>query len=226
MNMNARVVRTLTLSLLIALFAGVGGCELFGWAANGIAGGDPHAPPPLDVKVEYTGLHKHTVAVLVDADQAILFNNPLAQYEVCAAISQRLAGDAKDVRVVNPRQVVDYQNRNIYWNTARYSDLAKKLGADRLVIVDLLDYRFHEPGNVNIWRAVASANVGVAETDGAHPDDLAYSSTVAVAYPPDKPQGIIESNLRTMKLATLDLLSRSVVGRFVKPPKDADKDKD
>ncbi len=198
-------------ALLLVCFSFLSGCPLFGWLAQGAVG---TKPPPVKVHAEYHGLENQTVAVLVDADQALLFQNPLAQYEVSAAISLRLAAGVPGIKVIDAKQVADFQNANIYWNTTKYSELAKKLGATRLMIVDLIDYRLHDAGDVNIWKGVASAKIDVAETDGAKPNDLAYTTNVSVAYPPDKPQGLLNSDAATMRFGLLDLLSRGVAGKF------------
>ena len=177
-------------------------------------------PSPLQVKAEYHGLQNQKVAVLVDANQALLFEHPLAQLEVCQVVSQRLAGNVAGITIVDARQVVDFQNRNIYWTTVPYSQIAQRLGVNRLVIIELTDYRLHEPGNVNVWRGVISAHVAVVEADGPRPDDLIYDAAVTVAYPPDRPLGILNSDQRTIRLATLDLFARAAAGKFYDHKKD------
>ena len=192
------------------LLAFLSGCEVFGYVAQGVT----PKPSPMLVKAEYHGLQNQKVAVLVDANQQLLFEQPLAQLEVGEVISRRLAGNVPGITVIDARQVVDFQNRNIYWTTIPYSQIAQRLGVTRLVLVELTDYRLHEPGNVNVWRGVISGNIAVAEVDGPRPDDLVYDAPVSVAYPPDKPLGVLKSDQRTMRLATLDLFSRAAAGKF------------
>jgi hypothetical protein len=190
--------------------AAMSGCEAVAFVAQGMT----PKPAPLLVKAEYRGLENQTVAVLVDAHQALLFEQPLAQVEVSQAVSTKLAGGVPGITVIDARQVVDFQNRNIYWNTVPYSQLARRLGVTRLVLIELTEYRLHEPGNANIWRGVMSGNVAVAEVDAPRPDDLVYDSPVTVAYPPDRPLGVLKSDQRTMRFATLDLFSHAVAGKF------------
>jgi len=196
--------------LSVMMLSMIGGCEVAGWLAHGVAGG----PPKINVKAEYTALDNQAVAVLVDADMKTLYRQPQARYEICAVMSERIAANVPGVTVLDAKQVVDFQNRNIYWNTSAYSELAKRLGVTRLVIVDLIDYRLHEPGNVNIWRGLISANLGVAETDGSKPNDLAYQSVVQATYPPDNKVGVVNADARTIRLGTLDLFSRAAAGKF------------
>lgn len=203
-------VRVWIMAMGAACVAGLAGCEAAGWLAQGF---EPAAPPML-VKAEYHGLDNQRVAVLVDADLETMYQHPLAQLEVAQLLTERLAANVPGVSVIDARQVVDFQQRNIYWNTSTYSDLAKRLNVNRLVLVDLSEYRLHEPGNVHLWRGTVAASVGVAAADSDHPDDLAYQTVTTVSYPPDKPMGAIKADERTIRLGMLDLFARAVVGKF------------
>lgn len=196
--------------LCLAAAAVLPGCEFFGFVAQGVTG----EKQKLRVKAEYHGLENQKVAVLVDANQELLFEQPLAQREVCEWVSQRLAAGVPGIQVIDAKQVVDFQNRNLYWTTASYSELARRLDVTRLVLIELTDYRLHEPGNVNIWRGVISGNIAVAEADGPKPDDLVYDTAVTVAYPPDKPAGVLDADQRTIRFGVLDLFSRAAAGKF------------
>jgi hypothetical protein len=189
----------------------LGGCNVVGWVGQSLGSDEP---PPVLVKAEYTNLDNQTVAVLVDADLATLYAHPAAQLEVCSAVTNRIAANVPGVSVIDPQQVISFQQRNIYWSTAAYSELAEKLGATRLIFVDLTEFRMHEPGNVHIFRGVITASVGVAETDGPNPDDLAYANVVSATYPPGSSVGVPEGDLATIRKATLDLFARAVAGKF------------
>ena len=198
-----------TLGLLAASLI-LSGCEAAGFIAQAVA----PKPAPLLVKAEYRGLEHQKVAIVVDANQSLLFEQPLAQVEVSEAVSRKLAAHVPGIEITDARQVADFQNRNIYWNTVPYSQLAARLGVTRLVLIELTDYRLHEPGNVNIWRGVISGHVSVAEADGARPDDLIYDTAVTVSYPPGQPLGVLQADQRTMRFGTLDLFSHVVGGKF------------
>ncbi len=204
-------VRLAALAAISATTCHLAGCNIIGWGAQAF-GPDPHAV--VDVEAEYFGLENQSVAVLVDADLATLYRFPTAQLETCAAITQQIAAHVPGVSTVDPRQVVDFQQRNIYWNTATYSNLARRLGVKRLVLIELTEYRLHEPGNVNLFRGVIEANVSVAETDGPHPDDLAYSTHVIAAYPPGRPEGVPDADPVTIRKGALDLFALYAAGKF------------
>ena len=211
MNDTHRWHHGLRVLALIACLAGASGCEVFGWLADGVAGGDA---PPITVKAEYFGLENESVAVLVAADTAILYEHPLVQLEVATFVSQRIADNVEGATVVDPRQVVDFQQRNIYWDTLPYSEIAGRLEVTRLVVIDLVEYHLREPGNVNLWRGRLAASMGVAEVDGERPNDLAYQTEVSVVYPPDRPVGVVKAEQQTIRFATLALFSRAAAGKF------------
>ncbi len=187
------------------------GCQTAGMVAEVIAGGEGS---PIEVTAEYAGLNDQTVAVLVNADYTVLYQHRDIQWELTTAISNLIATGVPGVKVIDPRDVVAFQNRNIYWTTAPYGELAKKLGATRLVMVELQEFRLHEPGNTMLYRGVASARVDVAETDGPRPHDAAYSSIVTAAFPPSSPQGVPEADPQTIRKGLVDIFSRAVAWKF------------
>ncbi len=196
--------------VLLCCVAALSGCEAFGWFAYGVAGD----PPPLDVKAEYRGLDHQQIVVIVDADLQTLYRYPAAPLEVCTTLSNAMAEHVPGAVVVNPRQVVEFQERNIYWNTLTYQEMAATFNATRLVMIDLIEYRSHEPGDRTMWRGQITADVRIAEVDGPTPNDMAYGTTVSVTYPPDQQFGVVNADELTIRKATLDLFTLAAVGKF------------
>ena len=62
----------------------------------------------------------------------------------------QLASVLPSVRVVDPHQIARFQQENPFWNTLPHSDLIKRLGVDRVIYIDLVQYALHEPGNAYI----------------------------------------------------------------------------
>ncbi len=194
-----------------ALLVAGSGCEAVSWVAQGAVGSEP---PPIKVPAEYDGLKDQRVAVLVDMGLATRYQHPMAQLECCEAISQRLAAKVPDAKVVDARQVVEFQRRNIYWSSVPNAKLANRLGVTRLVMVDVMEYRLHEPGNRYLWQGRISARVGVVEADGPRPNAFAYETTVRAQYPPEEPKPLVRTDVQSIRMGTLKLLARSVVGKF------------
>ena len=54
---------------------------------------------------------------------------------------------------------------------------------DRLVHVDVFEYRLNPPGNRYLWEGVCSAYISVAERDGVDPDSFADQFMIESTFP-------------------------------------------
>jgi len=176
-------------------------------------------PDRRNVTAEYTGLQNRTVAVLVNADEVTLFGHPNADANVARAVSGRIASLVPGAQVVNPKDIIKFQQDNPYWNTLLYAELIKKLDVDRVVSVDLVDYTTNEPGNVHVMRGRVSANIGVIERAGTQtttsdPDNLAYAKLVTIEFPKESTVGVVNADRQTIELGMLDRFSREVAHLF------------
>ena len=194
---------------LLAAVAQLSGCAAVAFPVAVIAGENK----TVIAEAEYKGLDGQRVAVLVDAHDMIMAEHPLAQLEVSTAISRAIVDRVPVGSIVDPRQVVEFQNNNIYWNTMPYSRLAERLNVTRLVLIDLADYRLHEPGNVALWRGTVTGQVSVVEADGPRPDDRVYATQIAAQYP-DTPIGAVRSNEQAIRKGMLDVFALNISTRF------------
>ena len=187
------------------------GCDMFGWAAQSIVGTER----TIDLKAQYTGLTGKTVAIVISADDQTLFNYPGAVLAISRAIGTKLTADIPGIKIINPEQIVQFQRTNPYWNTLPYNMLITKLHTERLLMIDLVQYNTHEPGNKHVWRGVAVANVGVAEAEAKDPDNLAYSQTVRASFPENQPVGVLDSDDQTIQLGLVRNLAGVVINLFI-----------
>jgi len=84
---------------------------------------------------------------------------------------------------VHPDQVIAWQWRTPQWNAMPYGELPAALGVDRVVYIDIYEYRLNPPGNYWLWEGVCAANIGVIEPDGFDPDMFADSYNVVSTFP-------------------------------------------
>ena len=168
----------LILALLLAppLLAG---CEVVGYGAHGLFGG----PKSRDVEARYRGLEGHTVAVMVSADSHLMHAYPQATSAITRVTSRRLNEHVEDAQVKSPYEVIDYQRTNGHWYALPYSQLLEEMGVERLVLIDLLEYRTREPGNPHLFQGVATGNVLVVAADGEDPDNADFEEVVQVEFP-------------------------------------------
>ena len=85
--------------------------------------------------------------------------------------------------LARPDLIARWQYATPQWESMAYTEIAQKLGVQRLVIVDLYEYRLHPPGNRFEWNGACGASIGVVETDGYDPDTFAQMYNVSVEYP-------------------------------------------
>jgi len=173
------------LRVLVVLFlAGVsplGGCAI-GQLVGGMAQNAEYQKE-IEVHPVYSGLENKTVAVIVDVDLATLYEYPDVAMTLSATIAQRVQANVPGVRVLSPSRVSQWQFRTPQWNAMQYGEIAERLNVDRVVHVDIYEYRLHPPGNQWLWDGVCSANVGIIERDGYDPDNYVDRFDITVAFP-------------------------------------------
>lgn len=180
---RARVKRTLA-SLLAALFlVTVAGCEvlgIFGVMARTYQETGTHM-----VDAEYEGLADNDFAVIVSADRTIQGVHPELVTRLTQLITQQLAVvDRTDASGFVPApSVLEFQLTNTDWGSWTYDQIAEEFGVNRLIVVDIQEFRLQMPGNQYVWDGVAIARVGVIEADSALPDDFTFNENVSVSYP-------------------------------------------
>ncbi|MFM7262114.1 MAG: hypothetical protein ACKO3W_16135 [bacterium] len=137
----------------------------------------------LDVPAQYDGLEGRTSAVIVNADYATLVEHPALVANVTANVSARIKAYVKDASVLPPGQVLDWQYRTPQWRALPHGEIAKELGVERLVYIDIYEYRLNPVGNSYIWDGVAGANLGVVEADSLSPDEFVFTSNIVSRFP-------------------------------------------
>jgi len=137
----------------------------------------------LEVPAAYDGLQNRTCAVIVNADYATLVEHPSVVKNITANVAVRIAKHVKGATVLPPATVLTWQYKTPQWRAMPYGEVAKELGVDRLVYIDLYEYRLNPTGNSYLWDGVAGANIGIIETDGLAPDEFVYSTNIVSKFP-------------------------------------------
>lgn len=193
-------MRALTLALSLSLLATLGGCNIFGLVAPILANAEREGSHQVDA--EYRGLDGKSFAVLVTAPAVIQANRPGLTARVAVLVSESLAGNTNATGFVPGPRIVDYQYNRPNWVAKPLGEVAKELGVDRIIYVDISEYRLRDPGNQYVWEGVASALVGVVEADTSLPDDMAFQKRMEVKFPDasgytptDLPEGAVNTEL-------------------------------
>jgi hypothetical protein len=62
-------------------------------------------------------------------------------------------------------------------------DIANLLGVERLVVIEIVDYRLHEPGNQYVWDGAVAGVVSVYESDSSLPNDPVFEKALSISFP-------------------------------------------
>ncbi len=211
-RLNATFVFVLLGLLTITMV--VSGCKSFD---------RPKGPQRVNPKAEYPGLVDQRVAILVTADDPVLFRHPGAPEQVARAVGARLALTVPGIVLLSPTQLADFQKRNPYWTTLLPDDLTQRLNVQRLIMIDLSHFSTNEPGDAHLWQGLITAEVSVFENPAKIANTPAHRSTITAAYP-DRPSiGLVNADEQTVTLATLNYFARSVAWLYYDAPKGDDK---
>lgn len=137
----------------------------------------------IDVKAQYLDLNNRSVAVVVSMSDYTEFKHPQAKERIAEEIARLIQANVPGATLTNPSQIVAWQQDNPYWATRPPSMMVTQLKVERLVLVEIGEYRTHEPGDKHILRGVISASVNIVEADAADPDNFGASFTKNVMYP-------------------------------------------
>jgi hypothetical protein len=157
------------------------GCQL-GQLFGGMAASSQRAGSH-DVKAKYPGLADHNFAVIIAADRSIQADFPTMVPAMTREITKMLADHSGAKGMLPADDVLRYQAQHPGWVAKPFDQLAKDLGVERVVYIDLQDFALTDPGNVYVYNGVASGVVHVIESESATPGEFAFGEPVRVKYP-------------------------------------------
>lgn len=195
------------LSLCLLLLPG---CQIAGIVAE-----NERREVPRDIKAEFRGMEGKSFAVIVAADRFTQAEHPQLIDYLTNKITDRLAAPTNDPvagGVVPASDVLRYIYNNPAWTAKPLAEVAKGLGSpDRLVMVEVGEFRLHEPGNQYEWSGTASGTVAIVDTASANPEQYAFQKTVSVTFPDSKGYGPEQmSESQVMSALGLRFVDRSV----------------
>ncbi|MFG0330265.1 MAG: hypothetical protein ACF8PN_10240 [Phycisphaerales bacterium] len=173
-----RAGRVGLLTLCLLTTALLAGCQV-----AGVIGSTWDATKEVDIPAEYRGLDGKRVVVLVDAPMDIYYEFPGITSTLTLLISNGIIEYCPGSLVPPTEEVIAFQYNNVYWATMDYAELCAELRTERIVIIDLIEYRLQAPGNSYLWDGRISADVHVIEADSFDPSSFAYSKRVLSLFP-------------------------------------------
>ncbi|MFM8785609.1 MAG: hypothetical protein ACKOFI_10800, partial [Phycisphaerales bacterium] len=137
----------------------------------------------VEVLAKYRGLENKTVAVLVNAERGVLYEYPTVVPNVAGNVAAGIRKHVSGAQVLDWRESLAWAYRTPSWTTLPLGQVAEELGVDRVVLVDIFEFRLHPPGNRWIWDGMAGASIGIIERDSLDPDAFVEEYSVAVKFP-------------------------------------------
>lgn len=193
--------------MLTAALAALAGCKLI--AAPFLMWGEE---PTRLAQAEYPYLSGKRVAIAVWADGNTRFEFPHVQLEVAAHVETQLRKSVPNITLIPARDVVDLQNKDARWDELPPAQLAARLDADRLILIELSEYATREPESPQLYRGRVAAAVKVYQA-GETNTAPAYSTDVRASHPPDGPAswGVSEDSIRR---AAMEAFANELAGKF------------
>ena len=178
---SASVAARIGCFLMMASLLPLSGCILVGLSSA--IGANIEKQKQIEVLAKYRGLENKSVAVLAHSDQRTAYEFPTAIPNIVGNMVLILDKNVPGVRVLDPRYSVTWMHQTPGWPTLPLADLAKELDVDRVIVIDIFEYRLNPEGNSFLWDGVAGANVSVVERDGIDPDSFAEEFQVISKFP-------------------------------------------
>lgn len=187
------------LGLLGVCCVGLAGCTAIAFAAATVQAAKEASN--VNVDAEYTGLDGHTFALLVTADRMTQaeFSDVVPRYTI--RMNERLKEETLATGYIPPMDLLTYSYNNPRWVARPLGEVAEELGVERLVVVEIQEYRLNEPGNRYIWDGTVLANVGVIETNSLIPDEFVFSKSIRVGFPDKNNYSSEEENISASLVA-------------------------
>jgi len=155
------------------------------------------------VYAEYEGLRGKSYAVVVSVDRAVQGTEPRLMTRLTNAITNMLVTNNGVIgasgAVPGPR-VLEFLYNNPSWTSWSYGRLGEEFGVDRLILVDLVEYRLNEPGNAHVWEGLMSARVGVVDVESGVSDDFVFTKEIMVRFPDDS--GVTRNEMLALQVSS------------------------
>lgn len=189
------------LSALCLALASLGGCfipALIGGMAESYQATASH-----DVEAEFTGLDGKNYAIVVTADRSIEASFPTLVPAVTERIFQRLYEAKVGKGCVAPAQSLAFLYDNPRWLVRPRAELAKELGVDCLINIEIQEFRLYDPGNQYLWNGVSMGHLSVIDATSPTPELYAFEKQVTVKFPDKAGMGPTDYNLNQVESVLL-----------------------
>lgn len=185
MHTHARTIRALTLAATAiaatATLATLTAC--FVPAAIGGMAESYQRTGSTTYPAQYDGLVGKSFAVVTSSSRMIEAEHPGLSARITQRVNDRLIQNANPGYAIPSRDLLTVLYNTPQWTAMTRADVAKLLGVERLIVIEIIDYRLQEPGNQYTWDGAMSGIVSVFESDSAIPDDPMFEKAIRITFP-------------------------------------------
>jgi len=169
------------------------------------------------VQAEFSDLDGHRVAIVIFADQQVLYEHPFVRLTLSSAIGAELQRHLKNVELVDPVRVIRYQDERLDWDAMEKTKLGRDLGADRVLYVALVEYTTREAGSLQLFRGRIYAQASLYDVSLDEPESrIWHCPEIRLTYPPNSPVGVVGDDDRAIRAETERRFAEALVRKFRK----------
>lgn len=161
------------------------------------------------VPAEYTGVAGKSFAVVATGSRLMESEHPGLTARIIQRVNNRLIANAAPSHAIPSNDLLTVLYNTPQWPAMTRGEVAEMLGVQRLIVIEVIDYRLQEPGNQYVWDGVASVLVTVFESDSGFPDDPVYEKALRVTFPDST--GLLRTDINEQTVTSE--LSNRIVNR-------------
>ncbi len=198
--------RFILLSFLLLPCLCLASCNIIGF---GGAMAQAHEDQMLIEKPAEYDLSGQTVAVVIEADLVMHYEHPGMANIIAEAVAARIATNVENVKVLSPTDVAHWQYTTSQWTAMSSSEIANALKVDRVVYIQIQNYRLTPPGNQWLWEGRIDALIGVIEKNSYEQDGFDQTYEINSIFPR-------RPSVLTHEEATKADIERGLLSEFIK----------
>ena len=205
--------------MLMKHFLASFGLGLLGLCLTSCTGHQEAVERPV-LPAEYTNFEGERVAVMASAPSTMHYHKVLE--DLVKGLRMHLLADYQQITVLDEARIERYKRDNPSWFATPPSRILDELAVDRLVYMDVAEFRPHVEGDPYQLRGSAMVNLRVVERlqGEGDPDVSSYSRSLNAVFP-DKSAGIPPNARLNANSVVRGLTERLVVrSAFVLTPEE------
>jgi hypothetical protein len=206
-------MQRILLALLLSAAPLCPGCGCTNWLGYVFAPASPTRTVHPDPAIP--SLKGQTLAVVIYAPPQVQMDYDTAQLELSEEISAEFGRRLDGVRLVDSRRILRFQDENLNWDATPPGRLARPLGADYVLLVNLHEFTTREPGSVHLARGRITADAALYDDEGPGClEPLWRSGRIGVVFPEETPVGVPARSDAVVRAETERLFAVKLVRHF------------